>query len=244
MRRAAKRDDNEALIVTALQSAGWTVVRVSDTGVPDLLCAKDGKVTLLEVKAMDGTLTKAQTETFTLLAKAGVLVQVVRSPQEALELFGAYLSTALGKCYLATDGSFLCTKCWLPENGLHAPKCPNRTRLKAKPAVQSAHRAAKKVEEAMPKQYVRVYDRDLNLVQENELPAGTEKVIFKGPNTVLTTEGLVYRDNHGVTIDLRPSRGVEGELQPVPGMRMAPKFMQDAINARRGGKLPTKPDGA
>lgn len=84
--------------------------------------------------------------------------------------------------------------------------------LKPKPAVQSAYRAAKKIEEAMPKKHVRVYDRELNLVHEQEVPPGTERVVFKGPDSVMTTEGLVYRDKHGVTIDLRPSRGVEEEL--------------------------------
>lgn len=148
MRRAAKRDDNEPLIVRAIQSAGWAVFRVSDTGLPDLLCAKDGRLVPLEVKAPDGDLTPAQRETFTAFATAGVLVQVVRSPLEALEVLGC--PYAMYRWY-AANGAFMCESCWLPEDGLHDKKCPQRTKLKPKPAVQSAHRAAKKVEEAMPK---------------------------------------------------------------------------------------------
>lgn len=216
MRRAAKRDDNEPLIVQAIQSAGWTVIRVSSPGFPDLACAKDGLFVPLEVKSDDGDLTPAQEKTFTELANAGVQVPVVRGPSSALQVLGCpYVVQDDGARWVSVNGAFICEHCWLPENGLHAKDCPTRTALKRSPRVQSAHRAAKVLAEAMPKQFVRVYDRDLNLIQENEVPAGTEKVVFRGPETVMTTEGLVYRDKHGVTIDLRPSRGVEGELQPL-----------------------------
>lgn len=209
MRRAAKRDDNEPLIVRAIQSAGWTVVRVSDRGVPDLLCAKDGRLEMLEVKSGDGDLTPAQRETFTKLATAGVLVQVVRSPWEALASLGASYVTDpdTGHRWVGVNGAFLCLHCWLPENGLHAKDCPTRKALARPPKVQSAYRAAKTLEEAMPKS-----------------------------NAEAMAESSRAADQQRYEWAKRQSRGVEGELQPVPGMRMAPAFMQDAIKARRGGK--------
>jgi hypothetical protein len=184
MRRAAKRDDNEALIVTALQSAGWTVVRVSDAGAPDLLVARDGVLTLVEVKGPKGTLTPVQEVAFTKLATAGVLVQVVRSPWEALAAVGASWEKddLTGHRWFAQNGAYLCLKCWLPEDGLHAKDCPSRTALKPKPKVQSAHRAAKKMEEAMP------------------------KVLAEGDASI--------EEARSVVAAARPYLGVEGELQP------------------------------
>lgn len=216
MRRAAKRDDNEALIVRALQSAGWTVFRVSDTGLPDLMCARDGKVILLEVKAPDGTLTPAQRETFTELAKAGVMVQVVRSPQEALEVLGSYLGTSQGKCYLAADGSFLCTKCWIPEDGLHAKDCPTRKALAKPPKVTSAYRAAKTLEEALPRRHVTTAQvkaaleemRDeCDCVRMKPFPPPLRGMRFVADENCKRCLGRATR---------RPSHGVEGELQPLP----------------------------
>lgn len=216
MRRAAKRDDNEPLIVRAVESAGWLAIRVSDSGIMDLLCAKDGRLVPLEVKSGDGKLTPKQKETFTKLATAGVLVQVVRSPGEALGVLGVAQSfddrpgpmhrTAR---WHAVSGAYICESCWLPEDGLHAPKCPNRTKLKPKPAVQSAYRAAKKMEEVLP---VRV-----------RVPPRVETCLC----------GHIFSDHiDGGICDLnlfnpdlpqcacsrfveRPSRGVEGELQPL-----------------------------
>jgi hypothetical protein len=60
MRRAARRDDNEAQIVGALQAMGWSVQRLSLPGVPDLLLGIHGWVVLAEVKAPKGTLTAEQ----------------------------------------------------------------------------------------------------------------------------------------------------------------------------------------
>jgi hypothetical protein len=197
MRRAAKRDDNEALIVTALQSAGWTVVRVSDAGAPDLLVARNGALTLVEVKGPKGTLTDTQKVAFERLSGAGVQVQVVRSPQEALAVVGAPFSGVIAGTkpvgrWVAENGTFLCEHCWLPENGLHAKDCPSRTAIKPKPKVQSAHRAAQKMDEAMPKRR----------------GAGTG-------GTVIVTENIEWRDGSPVVVDHRPPRGVEGELQPL-----------------------------
>lgn len=46
-RRAAKRDQSEALIVEAIEAAGWRVWRELPT---DLICFKDGTWKLLECK--------------------------------------------------------------------------------------------------------------------------------------------------------------------------------------------------
>lgn len=51
MRRAAKRDDNEAQIVAALRKAGATVrIITQGDGLPDLLVGYRGRTILLEVK--------------------------------------------------------------------------------------------------------------------------------------------------------------------------------------------------
>lgn len=194
MRRAAKRDDNEALIVTALQSAGWTVLRVSDAGIMDLLAARNGVLAPLEVKGPKGELTPKQKETFAALARAGIIVQVVRSPAEALRLVGAPSEfdgrPVRTERWLAENGAFLCESCWLPENGLHAKDCPTRKALARPPKVTRAYRAAKTLEEALPK-----------LVRD---------MVVHGESAMLVTAEGVTR------VDLRPSRGVEGELQPLP----------------------------
>lgn len=148
MRRAAKRDDNEAVIVTALQSAGWTVVRVSDSGAPDLICVRMGDLRLVEVKGPKGTLTPAQEVAFERLNKAGVTVLVVRSPADALEALGV---TCYDSRYVAENGAFLCESCWLPEDGLHAKDCPTRQALKVPGKVKSAYRAAKEDRDVLPK---------------------------------------------------------------------------------------------
>lgn len=50
MRRAARRDDNEAIIVRALEQVGAAVQRMSESGCPDLLVSWRGVLTLIEVK--------------------------------------------------------------------------------------------------------------------------------------------------------------------------------------------------
>lgn len=89
MRAAAKRDATEPEIVKALELAGWTVVKVSDTGLPDLVAMRRGVVRFLEVKSPGGKLTPAQQETFQRFAAALVTVHVVRTPEEALMAVGA-----------------------------------------------------------------------------------------------------------------------------------------------------------
>ncbi len=80
----AKRDDAEPNIVTALELAGWTVIKVSDAGFPDLVCLRKCVVRFLEVKSPGGTLTAAQEKTFRRIQGAMVPVHVVRTPEEAL----------------------------------------------------------------------------------------------------------------------------------------------------------------
>lgn len=85
--RAAKRDDNEAAIVKALERCGSTVYRLDDTGIPDLLVGRCGKMFLLEVKSPKGTLTPAQKK-FRASWK-GPLPTIVRNEIEALTAVGA-----------------------------------------------------------------------------------------------------------------------------------------------------------
>lgn len=58
MRRAPKRDANEAEIVDALRAAGYSVQPLDERGVPDLLVGRWQKCWLLEVK--DGSKSKSR----------------------------------------------------------------------------------------------------------------------------------------------------------------------------------------
>ncbi len=51
MRRAAKRDDNEADIIAVLRAQGASVVQVNSKGIPDLLVGIHGCTFLIEVKS-------------------------------------------------------------------------------------------------------------------------------------------------------------------------------------------------
>lgn len=83
MRRAAKRDANEAAIVKSLEHIGATVTRLSQDGVPDLLVRYGGRWFLLEVKGPHGKLTPEQ-EHFDHY-HGGCAFHVVRTPEEAVE---------------------------------------------------------------------------------------------------------------------------------------------------------------
>ncbi len=102
-RKAAKRDTAEPAIVAALKKAGCSVVKLSDTGVPDLLVAyplyrehglqpwqmtdtaHDYATILVEVKTGNARLTEEE-EKFA--EKWQGRVYTVRTPQYALELIG------------------------------------------------------------------------------------------------------------------------------------------------------------
>lgn len=82
VRRASRRDDNEAEIVAALEKAGASVQRLSLDGGPDLLVGYDGKTTLLEVKGERGQLRRGQARWHGWWK--GEKVWVVREPTVAL----------------------------------------------------------------------------------------------------------------------------------------------------------------
>ena len=81
-RHAAKRDKNEAEIVSALERTGWIVRRLSDKGIPDLLCIRGKQVMLLEVKMPGAKLNDEQSGFFKLVQ--GAPVWVAYSIKEAL----------------------------------------------------------------------------------------------------------------------------------------------------------------
>lgn len=82
-RRAARRDNNEAEIVTALETVGALVTRVSGAGQTDLIVAFRGRVYLLEVKARKGRLTPAQEKFY---ARWFEYVHIVRKVDDALRV--------------------------------------------------------------------------------------------------------------------------------------------------------------
>mgnify|MGYP001561855261 CR=1 FL=1 len=94
LRRAAKRDDNEAEIVSALERCGATVERLSGADLPDLLVGFRGLNVLMEVKqeagARGGTshkeLLPGQIEWHT--GWKGARPVVVRTVEEALAAIG------------------------------------------------------------------------------------------------------------------------------------------------------------
>ena len=88
-RKAPKRDTIEPAIVKALVKAGASVVKLSDTGVPDLLVScrtETGYRTLLmEVKTGSAKLTDAEEKFFDTWTGE---VHLVRSPEYALSIIG------------------------------------------------------------------------------------------------------------------------------------------------------------
>lgn len=103
-RRAARRDDNEPEIVSALVAVGASVTLVSIDGVPDLLVGFQGRTYQLEVKHLSATgktvrrtsggrrpdergLTQDQQDWWA--AWRGTPPVIVRTPAEALAAIGA-----------------------------------------------------------------------------------------------------------------------------------------------------------
>jgi len=89
-RLAARVDGTQPTIVATLRMAGAEVLvlDVSAEGEPDLLVGWCGTLTLIEAKSKEGRLSIAQLGRHAAWARAGVKVQVVRSPREALEAIG------------------------------------------------------------------------------------------------------------------------------------------------------------
>jgi hypothetical protein len=83
-RWSARRDDNEAPIVSVLQQCGALVCPLSIAGMPDLLVCHRGRLLLLEVKRPRRALNDAQQRQ----AALGWPVTVVRSVSEALAVLG------------------------------------------------------------------------------------------------------------------------------------------------------------
>jgi hypothetical protein len=106
MRRAARRDDNEAEVVRALEQAGAAVQRLSEPGCPDLLVSFRGVLSLLEVKLPltargaksqrreaeggAGDMTAAQVKWWR--EWRGKVPVIVRSADEALAAIGAKIT--------------------------------------------------------------------------------------------------------------------------------------------------------
>jgi Holliday junction resolvase len=80
LRRAARRDANEAQIVTALEQMGFSVERVNSPGIPDLLLSRAGQWYVAEVKTKDGRPTAAQ---IAMRQKAKAIVPVFRTIDDA-----------------------------------------------------------------------------------------------------------------------------------------------------------------
>ena len=97
MRRAAKRDANEASIIAHLRAVGASVLQIDDTDAPDLLVGFRGANYLMEVKMpagkRGGTSANGQHlsegQEVWHLKWRGARVAVVRSPDEALAVIGA-----------------------------------------------------------------------------------------------------------------------------------------------------------
>jgi hypothetical protein len=90
--RVARRDENEASIVTALERCGCLVQRLDagTGGVPDLLVERAGRLFLLEVKssARAAKAKGATSERQAAFRRRGWPVHVVLSPVDALRAVG------------------------------------------------------------------------------------------------------------------------------------------------------------
>jgi hypothetical protein len=85
MKRAARKDANQAQLVGDLRSLGCSVYVLNGEGLPDLLVGTRGRNFLFEVKTETGTLTPAQ-EAF-IRTWAGA-VHIVRHLGDAREVIG------------------------------------------------------------------------------------------------------------------------------------------------------------
>jgi hypothetical protein len=83
MRKAGKKDLNQAAIVAALRAIGCEVLILNQEGIPDLLIYKAHIWTPVEVKRPRGHLTPLQTA-----LRKRCWFPVVSSVAEALALFG------------------------------------------------------------------------------------------------------------------------------------------------------------
>lgn len=93
MRRAARVDSNHAAVAGALRLMGWHVEDTSrlGRGFPDLVCGKQGRVELVEVK--DGSKAKSQRaltadeqRVIEGFARHGVTVRIIETIEQAIQL--------------------------------------------------------------------------------------------------------------------------------------------------------------
>lgn len=96
MRRAAKRDGNEAGLAKIPPLYGWTIRKLSDTGKPDWICMRHGRVVFIEIKDEGGTLTPAQEKEFPLFEAAGCPVHVCRTELDVRKALGLPVEGILG----------------------------------------------------------------------------------------------------------------------------------------------------
>lgn len=72
----SRRDSNEPQVIAALEACGWTVQKIGQRGVPDLIVRRAGVTHLIEVKTPKGKLRETQ---------QWEDVPVLRSQQDVLE---------------------------------------------------------------------------------------------------------------------------------------------------------------
>jgi hypothetical protein len=95
-RHNAKRDANEPTIISAFEARGWTVVKLSGKGLPDLLCMKsvrrfgkpaaEAEHLLVDVKMPDGSFRPAQVETWKAWSLRGLPVYVAVTPEDVASI--------------------------------------------------------------------------------------------------------------------------------------------------------------
>jgi hypothetical protein len=83
VRKAGKKDLNQAAIVAALRAIGCEVLILNQEGIPDLLIHRAGVWLVAEVKRPRGRLTELQRA-----LRRRAWFPVVSSVDEALQLFG------------------------------------------------------------------------------------------------------------------------------------------------------------
>lgn len=191
--RASHRDKAERAIITALRSVGASVYQVNGKDIPDLLIGFRGVTTLLEVKSRLLSEEKGRAPRMRTTKVSEGQKEFAKTwrggasvvVHEPSEALSALGVLCYDSRYVAENDAYLCEQCWCPENGLHDAKCPTRLALKRPPKVQTAHRAAKKARDLLP------------------IPG-----LPMAPDWMAEA----VREHHE---ELRKSRGVEGELQPL-----------------------------
>lgn len=95
---AKRKDSNHAEIADAFEQAGAFVFDASGVGhgLPDLIVCVDGLVHLVEVKDIKGKATDAQIDLAVKLARVGVTVHTVRTPDVARELVESGFGRLIG----------------------------------------------------------------------------------------------------------------------------------------------------